>query len=117
MFMKKIKIFKINTLSMEEKEIDNSLEAFQSEVEGYIEIINLGKNCILVCNDEGKIKPSNVASVMLLKNGKFLDFIVGNCFICNVTKYGNFKSLTEAQIQNLKDNNLLRLYRGLEVGE
>ena len=38
-------------------EIENGLEAMQSEVDGYIETVTFPSvNAVLVCNEEGKVK-------------------------------------------------------------
>ena len=38
------------------KDIENTLEAMQAEVEGYIEIVTVDLTCAIVCNDEGRLK-------------------------------------------------------------
>ncbi len=37
------------------KDIQNDLDGLQAEVGGLIQVIGLEDNCLLVCNDEGKI--------------------------------------------------------------
>ena len=37
------------------KNIENTLEAMQAEVGGYIETVTLFTDCTIVCNDEGRI--------------------------------------------------------------
>lgn len=36
-------------------DIDNTLEALQQEVEGYIEVVTLPYGAALICNEEGRI--------------------------------------------------------------
>lgn len=36
-------------------EVENSLEALQREVEGYIEVVTLPYSAALICNEEGRI--------------------------------------------------------------
>ena len=36
-------------------EVDNTLAALQTEVEGYIEVITLPYGAALICNEEGRI--------------------------------------------------------------
>lgn len=58
------------------KEIPNTLEAMQAEVDGYIETVAAPGNCVIVCNEEGRIKglPYNTT----LENIPFY----GPLFIC-----------------------------------
>ena len=69
------------------KEIGNDLASMQEEVEGYIEIIYPfeDENIGLVCNEEGKIEgfPLNRA---IRANGKIIDVIAGNAFICDCSE-------------------------------
>lgn len=37
-------------------DIDNTLEAFQKNVEGYIEAVTLTEELVIVCNEEGRIQ-------------------------------------------------------------
>ena len=34
-------------------EIENTLEALQAEVGGYIETVTIAEDCIIICNEEG----------------------------------------------------------------
>lgn len=36
-------------------DIDNTLEAFQSEVGGYIEVVTIATDAVIVCNEEGRL--------------------------------------------------------------
>jgi len=38
------------------KEIENTLEAMQAEVGGYIEQVTVDRSCAIICNEEGLIK-------------------------------------------------------------
>ena len=61
-----------------------SLKELQSFVEGYIEIVFLGDD-IMVVNEEGKLNglPYNVAATDYMKaNSRYDDFIVGNALVC-----------------------------------
>lgn len=65
---------------------DFTLEELQNFVEGYIEIINLTAEKILIVNEEGKINklPFNELATELWKKyyGR-TDYIVGNALLCN----------------------------------
>lgn len=58
-------------------EIDNTLEALQVAVEGYIETVTLCTDCVILCNEEGRLKglPYNCELLGLPIFGPFL--IVG----------------------------------------
>lgn len=36
-------------------EIDNTLEALQAAVDGYIETVTLATDCVIICNEEGRL--------------------------------------------------------------
>jgi hypothetical protein len=65
---------------------DFTLEELQSLVEGYIEIVPLTKNIIMVVNEEGKgMLPPNPAATVIAKaqNAIFpYDYIAGNALMC-----------------------------------
>lgn len=58
-------------------EIENTLEALQSAVGGYIEAVTVAKNAVIICDEEGllKMKPRNVQLFGIRIYGTFL--IVG----------------------------------------
>ena len=37
------------------EDIDNTLEALQSIVGGYIQVISVATNCVMICNEEGRL--------------------------------------------------------------
>ena len=77
-------------------EIENSLRAFQEGVKGHIECIYPWPDVILICNEEGKIK--NLTPNRIIRG----QLIVGNFILVSDDKKGDFKSLTEEQIEFLK---------------
>lgn len=36
-------------------DIPNTLEALQKEVEGYIEVVPIGNDAVIICNEEGRL--------------------------------------------------------------
>lgn len=36
-------------------DIPNTLEALQKEVEGYIEVVPIGDDAVIICNEEGRL--------------------------------------------------------------
>ena len=100
MLEEKIKCLLVKPYELpEEIEIDNTLEAKQKLVGGWIEQAFLPKDdsVVLICNEEGKIngmKPNRDIGHDIIF-GPFL--IVGNDF-----ENGGYKSLTDEQILNYK---------------
>ena len=82
----------------EEMEIEDTLEAKQALVDGLIEVIYVSDGLLLVCNEEGKLDG-------LLPNLVFeFDYIAGDCFfIGDDYENGDFKSLTDEQIEEVKE--------------
>ena len=79
--------------------IENTLEAKQELVGGLIEVVGgLPNKILLVCNEEGKLDN-------LLPNLMFdFDYIAGDCFFIGDDRdNGNFKSLTDEQINEVYD--------------
>ena len=100
MLEKRIKCLLVEPYELpKEIEIDNTLEAKQKLVGGWIEQAFLPKDdsVVLICNEEGKIngmKPNRDIEHDIIF-GPFL--IVGNDF-----ENGGYKSLTDEQILNYK---------------
>jgi hypothetical protein len=75
--------------------ISHTLENLQKTVEGYIEVIPIEENIVLICNEEGKLKG-------LEHNFKMpYDTIVGTVIVCNV-KGEDFADLPEGYIKTWK---------------
>lgn len=78
--------------------IENTLEKKQELVGGLIEVVPVLEDVLLVCNEEGKLDN-------LLPNLIFpYDYIAGDCFfIGDDYKNGDFRSLTDEQITEIKE--------------
>ncbi len=73
--------------------IENTLEAKQELVGGLIEVVPY-KDALLICNEEGK--NLNMDANLIFD----YDYIAGDCFaVGDDYKNGDFKSLTDEQIQ------------------
>lgn len=89
----------------EVREIENTLEACQGIVEGYIEVVRITRDLLLICNEEGKIRG--------MKPNVFCkgDMIVGPAFFCGA-RLGDdgeeFRGLNEAEIDYLDKRFYLR---------
>ena len=77
--------------------IENTLEAKQKLVDGWIEVVSVTEDILLVCNEEGKL--DNLPPNLLFD----YDYIAGDCFfIGDDYENGDFKSLTDEQIEEVK---------------
>lgn len=83
---------------LEERMIDNKLETFQKIVEGNIECPYIYDKIDVILNEEGKIieLPERFA---IVRGDRVLDNICGNVIFCGHDNKGNFKSLTDKQIE------------------
>ena len=72
--------------------LENSLEAMQEAVGGYIDIVGLDDNACILLNDEGKL-------IGLEGNRRIgSDIIVGDFFVCGSDEEGNLTSLSEKEL-------------------
>ena len=78
------------------QEIENTLEAMQLVVEGYIETITLD-DAVIVCNEEGLIHRKRLNRCVVMAGGRFEQFLMGTFFICGICE-DEFCSLDEEQI-------------------
>ncbi len=91
------------------KKIRKQLKAMKDIVGGYIETVPY-KDAIIVCNEEGKL--NNLEPNVNL--GK--DYIVGSFFIVgDDEKNGDFKSLTDEQIEKFKKEFSINLEDEMEM--
>lgn len=77
------------------KEIVNTLEAFKTLVNGYIEAVHIDNEIILICNEEGKLQgfPPN------FRIGN--DVIVGTAVFVSHNGAGDFASLNDWHIEDV----------------
>lgn len=80
------------------EEIENSLEAKQTFVDGHIQVVSLTDEIDLVLNDEGKLDSLPLNRVWLGKDGNILDILVGNVLACRFDSEGDFTSILESDI-------------------
>ena len=88
------------------REIQNTLEALQCIVGGYIETVTFAEDCTLIVNEEGKLQGLPVNFRI------FGDVIVGTAVLAGVDGE-EFCSLEEQQIENARQ--LLRCGYGSEL--
>ena len=75
--------------------IDNELKELQNLVGGYIEVLPLKDNLVMIIDEEGKIKNrqyNELATTILQHYVKTQDFIVGHAILCctNGEEFENF---------------------------
>lgn len=76
------------------KDIDNTLEAMQGIVDGYIETLSAGSGFVLVLNEEGKLRDMPVNRTLLG------DYIAGTFFVSKYSKEqpDELESLSDADV-------------------
>lgn len=75
-------------------EIENTLEALQGIVEGYIEVVAVGGEVLMICNEEGKL--NGLEYNFKLGN----DFIVGNVLFVQA-KDEDFTDLSDSNVKSI----------------
>ena len=75
------------------KDIENTLDALKSLVGGYIEVVTLDDNILLICNEEGKMQglPPNFSMGY--------DVIVGTAVFVSFDGKEDFTALNDWQIE------------------
>lgn len=83
--------------------LDNTLEAFQSAVGGYIECLPIRDNSgvVMVLNEEGKLL--GLPQCRSLACVGFFDVVCGDFVIVGSDEYGDFASLTDEQVSKYKE--------------
>ena len=79
------------------EEINNDLETLKSLVGGYIEVVRMEENILLICNEEGKLNglPPNFSTGY--------DFIVGTAVFVSFDGKEDFTSLSDTQMLLIMD--------------
>jgi hypothetical protein len=75
--------------------LDNTLQALQATVGGYVESLTLSRSRVLLCNEDGKrlrLQPNLVSGL--------IDPIVGTVIVAKHNGKGDFVSLTKADIED-----------------
>ena len=87
-----------------EREIDNTLEALQNEVGGYIETVTLKDDLVIICNEDGiNLRfPINRTLVFKTPAGNFYNVPILGIFIICGTDGEEFRGLTDEELKALK---------------
>lgn len=92
------------------KNIENTLEALQHEVGGYIETVTLTLDLVLICDEEGRLKGKKVNEpASIFKQG-----MVGDVLIVS-TDEDDFASVSERLIEWTRKRLLLLGYELEEI--
>ena len=85
------------------REIDNTLEALQNEVGGYIETVSLPGELVIICNEDGvNLRfPLNRTLVFKTPAGNFYNVPILGCFIICGTDGEEFRGLTDQEIRDM----------------
>lgn len=95
-----------------EKEIPNTLESLQKEVDGYIEVAYVyDDNVAIICNEEGKVRDMPVNRPLYDQNRKIVDILHGTILFTQTNADGDFESLTEESIAKYKSFAKYYLYK------
>lgn len=97
-----MKVLVLSGSILEEKEIKNTLEDLQQIVGGYIEIPFLSRDfnenkIDTIINEEGKFIEGLEPEIAVIKDGKILDIVYGNCVFASHDHEGNTIELNEEQ--------------------
>ena len=83
--------------------IDNTLEAMQELVGGYIETFQLDDEVFIICNEEGKMGGFEPCRAIWYE-GELIEIIFGTFFICAAPwDSENFASLNEDQAKQFSE--------------
>lgn len=82
--------------------IENTLEAFQKLVGGYIEVVRMDGGVNAVINEEGKLLElePNIA-LRHGGTGQVVDYIAGTAVLVSVDDEGDFASIEDRQLEKL----------------
>jgi hypothetical protein len=95
------------------KTIKNNLDAMKEIVEGYIEVLPIGRtetggNIILTLNEEGKLMNLPMNKILVGRGGH--DILVGTFFISASNMQGDNITLNDAECEKL-----IKRFKGMEV--
>ena len=84
-------VLKIHDGCTEPVEIDNTLEALQAAVGGYIEVVT-PRLCV-ICNEDGKLIGLPVTAALVGDIGQLYDTLHGDLIVCRTTEDGEFADI------------------------
>lgn len=78
--------------------IDNELENIQGLIGGWIEVVNVGKDILMIVDEEGALK----GRPAIFENDPGGNIIYGDVFFVSNSN-GDFSSLSDAQTERIKN--------------
>lgn len=99
--MEKLKVLYVTSGNRPyEKTIENDLKSMQALVGGYIELIRIDDNSVIVCNEDARLVNMPLNRILFRRKfGEPID-ILGNFFICqHKMNDKDLYSLTDSQIK------------------
>ena len=90
---------------MRVKTLRNDMAVLQSKVDGYVEKVRIvgSTNLIILCNEEGRIRNLPFCRFLVNpENHALITSLYGDIIVCAVGGNGDFRSLTDADIEWLK---------------
>ena len=98
--MSKIKVIKLSPMKAPEVVfIENTLEAMQEFVGGYIQVVYPYEDRVaIVGDDEGKLKHYKPTRILFGEDGEPYDMLVGDCFIVGLSQH-NFDSVPDELVE------------------
>ncbi len=85
-------------------EIENTLEALQEFVDGYIEVFYIGNDLLVVCNEEGKLRGLDITAASVDENSEIIELIAGNCLVVRDNGEGDFECLKDGDEEYIKQH-------------
>lgn len=98
-----MKVIRIHTdRTVREVEIENTLEAMQAQVGGYIEAVHLMDDLFAICNEDGKLKELPPVALLLSPSGGIAyDALCGPVLICRAAGEA-FTDIRPGDMQRLR---------------
>jgi hypothetical protein len=96
--------------------IDNTLDALQKAVGGYIETVTLPGNMVLVCDEEGVLKGKPLNAIIKNRQGHGIP-IVGDFFVCKEAgeDFAGFDNFNDILPDALASTFVIASYPGVRV--
>jgi Domain of unknown function (DUF3846) len=92
------------------EKFDHSLENLQKFVGGYIEAIRVNESLTIWINEEGKLLELDGNFYLTDQAGKPYDVVVGDALFAGTDEEGNTISLTDQEIDEIKERFLNRVH-------
>lgn len=92
------------------EKFESSLEDSQAFVGGYIEAIRVNDSITIWINEEGKMIELEPNFYLVNQFNEAYDMVVGNVFICGTDEEGDNISLTDEEVEEIKERFTSRIH-------